>query len=112
VELFRAGRPRISLADRTVILVDDGIATGGTVRAAILAARAERPKAIVLAVPVAAPEALAELAPEVDAVVCLEKPRELHAIGVWYDDFAQTPDEDVIRLLRLAERERAAHASR
>jgi putative phosphoribosyl transferase len=105
VKLFRGGLPRPELRDRTIILVDDGIATGGTVRAAIGSIRAQHPKAIVLAVPVASPEAVEELTHEVDRVVCLRTPADLYAIGLWYRDFGQVSDEEVIRLLERARRE-------
>jgi putative phosphoribosyl transferase len=112
VRLFRGDYPRPILRDRTVILVDDGIATGGTARVAIQAIRAQAPKAIVLAVPVAAPDAVRELAPEVERVVCLRTPSELFAIGVWYQDFTQVSDDEVVRLLDRARREHtgAEHA--
>jgi putative phosphoribosyl transferase len=102
VRKFRGDRPRPSLAGRVVLLVDDGIATGGTMRAAIEAIRAEQPKQLVLAVPVAAPDTLTELGPLVDRVVCLLTPEDLHAIGLWYDDFTQVADEEVSRLLERA----------
>jgi putative phosphoribosyl transferase len=105
VKLFRRDRPRPELRDRTVILVDDGIATGGTVRAAIGSIRTQHPKAIVLAVPVAGPEAIEALTPEVDRVVCLRRPADLYAIGLWYADFTQVHDDEVIRILDRARRE-------
>lgn len=112
VRLFRGSRPRPALRNRTVILVDDGIATGGTVRVAVRSIRAEQPRAIVLAVPVAAPDSLRALAPEVDRVVCLQTPADLYAIGLWYEDFTQVPDHEVTRLLERARREEteASHA--
>lgn len=96
---YRAVRPRVSLEGRTVILVDDGIATGGTVHAALLAIRSEQPRRLVLAVPVAAPASLRALAPLADDVVCLMQPADLFAIGAWYRDFSQTSDEEVLALL-------------
>lgn len=104
---FRAGHPRPVLRDRTVIIVDDGIATGGTVRAAIRSIRSQRPRTLVLAVPVAAASVAATLASEVDRLVCLRTPRDLYAIGLWYDDFSQVPDQEVVALL-----ERARHGER
>jgi putative phosphoribosyl transferase len=96
---FRGGRPAPRLRGRSVVLVDDGIATGGTVRAVIHSLREQAPKQLVLAVPVA-PAATAEvLAPELDGLVCLRRPRDLYAIGLWYDDFTQVTDEEVIALL-------------
>jgi putative phosphoribosyl transferase len=102
---FRGNRPRPDLRGRTVILVDDGIATGGTVRAAIRSIRAEGPRELVLAVPVAAASTMAALAGEVDHTVCLLAPEDLYAIGLWYEDFRQVSDEEVARLLESARRE-------
>lgn len=112
VQLFRGGHPPPVLRDRTVILVDDGIATGGTVRAAIRSIRAQKPKAIVLAVPVASPEVVEALGREADRVVCLRTPVDLYAIGVWYVDFGQVSDDEVARLLDQTRREHteAQHA--
>lgn len=108
VRRFRGERARAPLAGRTVILVDDGIATGGTARAAIASIRGDGPRRIVLAAPVAAPDTLAELAPYVDDTVVLLVPSALHAIGIWYDDFEQVSDEEVVRLLGRARAEQAA----
>ena len=99
VARFRRGRPRPDLIGRTVILVDDGIATGGTALATIRALRAQAPKAIVLATPVAAAKTLKTLAREVDAVVCLREVDDLGSVGLWYDDFHQLEDDEVLRLL-------------
>jgi putative phosphoribosyl transferase len=108
VRRFRGDRPAPLLSHRTVILVDDGIATGGTVRAAIRSVRAQAPKKIILAVPVAAPETVAALSTEVERVVCLMTPSELHAIGLWYQDFRQVPDDEVVQVLDRARKEREA----
>jgi putative phosphoribosyl transferase len=108
VRRFRGERPAPLLRDRTVILVDDGIATGGTVRAAIHSIRAQEPKRIILAVPVAASETVAALSAEVDRVVCLLSPTDLYAIGLWYQDFQQVLDDEVVHLLDRARKERAA----
>jgi putative phosphoribosyl transferase len=108
VRQFRGDRPAPAVEGKTVILVDDGIATGGTVRAAILALRAQRARKIVLAVPVAAADSIEELRPEVDDVVCLLAPSDLYAIGLWYEDFRQVSDDEVQALL---ERARQAHAA-
>ncbi|MGV8839564.1 MAG: phosphoribosyltransferase [Bauldia sp.] len=92
----------IPTAGRTVIVVDDGIATGGTVRAALKALRLTGAKHTVLAVPVAPPEALDRLRPEVDEIVCLATPTPFLAVGLHYRDFAQTSDAEVTRLLKSA----------
>jgi putative phosphoribosyl transferase len=96
---LREDRRPVDLAGRTVILADDGLATGGTARAAARAIRARHPARIVLAVPVGAPDSLAALEAEVDDVVCLLVPRQLWSIGSWYDDFAQVTDAEVRALL-------------
>ena len=100
--VFRDGRPLPAVAGRTVIVVDDGIATGGTARAAVGAIRARRPERLILAVPVAAPEALEALRTEVDALLCLMAPPDFRAVGACYEDFSQTTDEDVCALLEQA----------
>ncbi|WP_438014973.1 phosphoribosyltransferase family protein [Sorangium sp. So ce315] len=102
VQRFRRGRPPPDLAGRTVIVVDDGIATGGTARAALQAVRRRGPRRLVLAVPVASPRTLDSLRPEVDEVVCLAADPHLFAIGAYYRDFSQTTDDDVVELLERA----------
>lgn len=96
---FRGGRPAPRLAGRTVILVDDGLATGATMRAAVRSARAHAPGRLVVAVPVGSREACAALRNEADEVVCLHEPPEFGAVGSWYHHFEQTEDEEVRRLL-------------
>jgi len=96
---YLGDRPPLSVKDREVVLVDDGIATGGTVRAALLALRKNGAKRIVLAVPVAPADAIASLGKEADDVVCLVTPERFYAVSQQYEDFEQTTDEDVIRLL-------------
>jgi predicted phosphoribosyltransferase len=96
---FRGNRPMIPLDDRTVLIVDDGLATGSTARAAILVARAHGASRVVLAVPVAPPESLVELAPVADEILAVATPSPFLAIGQWYRDFRQTTDEEVSRLL-------------
>ncbi len=98
-EAYLQGRERTPLEGRTLILVDDGIATGASVRAALVALRRRRPLALVLAVPVAPAETIAALRPEVDDVVCLKMPEPFVAIGLYYRDFHQLSDEDVKRAL-------------
>ena len=99
---FRGDRAPVDLTGRTVIVVDDGIATGGTARAACRVARAHGASWVVLAVPVGAPETIASLREDADEVVCLYTPDHFSAIGAWYDDFSQTCDEDVVECLREA----------
>jgi predicted phosphoribosyltransferase len=96
---YRGDRPFPDLWGRTVIVVDDGLATGSSMRAAISALKQEHPKAIVVAVPVAAAQTCQELREEVDAVVCLFTPPDFSAVGRWYEDFSQTTDEEVHELL-------------
>lgn len=103
---YRGDRPFPDVAGRTVILVDDGLATGSTMRAAVAALRMEHPARIVVAVPTAAPDTCAALRREVDDIVCAITPEPFQAVGLWYEDFGQTSDEEVHDLLELA-----AHAS-
>jgi len=95
-------KPPPVLRDRTVILVDDGLATGASMRAAVLAARQQQPARLVAAVPVAARDTLAELRKEVDEAVCVQAPEEFFAVGEWYDNFDQTTDQEVRDLLEKA----------
>jgi putative phosphoribosyl transferase len=99
---LRRGRPAIPLTDRTVVIVDDGLATGGTARAAIRVARARGAARVVLAVPVAPPDTVAALSREADDVVSLETPEPFFAIGGWYVDFTPTSDQEVVDLLAAA----------
>jgi predicted phosphoribosyltransferase len=101
--LYRGDRAPPEISGHTVILVDDGLATGATMRAAVEALRQERPKRIVVAVPLAAPEVCEALRREVDEVVCAATPEPFRAVGLWYDDFSQTSDEEVRALLARAE---------
>ena len=97
--LFRGTSEPPDVAGKTVILVDDGLATGSTMRAAAQAVRQLDPKRIVVAVPVAAEETCDEFRDIVDEIVCGVTPRPFHAVGLWYDDFSQTSDEEVRELL-------------
>jgi putative phosphoribosyl transferase len=101
-ELFRDGRPRPVLQDQIVILIDDGLATGSTMKAAAEALRRQSPARIVVAVPVAAAGTCHEFEDYVDEVVCAETPDPFYAVGAWYDDFSQTSDLEVQRLLEEA----------
>lgn len=99
LQLYRGDKPPLDLTDRTVILVDDGLATGVTARAAIQALRRQHPHRLVLAVPVCAPETARLLRGEVDDFVCLLMPEPFRAVGLWYEDFEQLTDEQVLALL-------------
>ncbi len=112
LRLFRGeGRPYLDLDGRTAILVDDGLATGVTARAALLALRRLSPQRLVLAVPVCAPQTANLLRPETDDLICLLDPPDLEAIGLWYRDFDQVPDGEVVRLLEEARRRTEPDAS-
>ena len=97
--LYMAGRKPVPLTGRTAIIVDDGIATGATIRVALRSVRRQAPARLVLAVPVAAPEALVALRSLADEVICLLTPERFGAVGAYYADFAQVSDSDVIALL-------------
>jgi putative phosphoribosyl transferase len=103
-ELYRGDRPAIQVAGQVVILVDDGIATGSTMRAAVQTLRHQKPARIVVAVPVAPPPVCEELQSVVDELVCLAQPVGFFAVGQWYRDFSQTTDEQVRNLLDRAAR--------
>ena len=112
--LYRGDRPPPDVRDRTVILVDDGLATGATMNAAIRALREQEPARIVVAVPTASPETCERLRKEVEEVICAVTPEPFYAVGLWYEDFSQTTDEEVRELLARAEREyegRRSHAT-
>lgn len=109
--VYVGGRPRVPVAGRTAILVDDGIATGATMLAALRSVRRANPKRLVLAVPVAPPDILPELRAEADEVVCLQAPHPFGAIGAFYEDFHQLDDAEVIRLLDEASRPTPAPSS-
>lgn len=99
-EAYRAGRPPVDLQGKVAVVVDDGVATGGTATAAVRWARAQGAARVILAVPVAPAEALANLAKEADEVVCLATPEPFYAVGQWYASFPQIPDQEVVRMLR------------
>jgi predicted phosphoribosyltransferase len=101
-KLFRAVRPAARIAGRSVIVTDDGIATGSTMIAALQAVRARHPYELIVAVPVASPDRLAEVRRWCDAAVCLLAPEEFWAVGQFYEQFSTVEDDDVVRLLREA----------
>ena len=100
---FRGDRPSLDVRGHTIILVDDGLATGSTMRAAVAALRLERPERIIVAVPVAASETCQQLRNEVDEIICLKTPTEFQAVGLWYEHFPQLTDEEVRTLLSKAD---------
>jgi putative phosphoribosyl transferase len=97
---YRAGRPMTELRGRVVILVDDGLATGSTMRAAVQAVRALNPARVIVAAPVGAPETCDQFADIADEVICARTPEPFSAVGLWYRDFSQTTDEEVRELLQ------------
>jgi len=101
---FRGAAPRVDLTGRTAVLVDDGIATGSTARAACHVARAHGAARVVLAVPVAAPDSVVALSEDADEIVCVEQPSWLRSVGQWYEDFTQVEDQTVVELLERAHR--------
>ncbi|GAB4223170.1 MAG: phosphoribosyltransferase [Gammaproteobacteria bacterium] len=96
---YRQGRPKPEIADKTVIIVDDGLATGATMRAAISALKVQQPASIIVAVPVGAPDIIADIARMVDDCICLLQPEDLGSVGAWYQDFEQVSDAQVTALL-------------
>src|SRR5918992_5390811 len=103
---YRGDNPGPELHNRTVILIDDGLATGTTMRAAAFALRQQPPARIIVAVPVAASETCDEFRNLVDEVICAVTPRELYAVGLWYGDFSQTSDDEVYELLERSRKEK------
>src|SRR3989449_9240818 len=101
-QLYRGQRPPVDVRNKTVIVVDDGLATGSTMHAAIAALRQHRPARIVVAVPAAAPQTCSEIADEVDEIICAATPEPFYAVGQWYQEFSQTTDEEVRELLARA----------
>lgn len=99
-ELYRDGRPAPVLRDRAVIVIDDGLATGYTARAALRHVRAQAPGRLILAVPVCSPPTALELRDEADDIVALHRPEGFHSVGQWYENFEQTTDDEVLDTLR------------
>lgn len=103
LRIYRGDRPPLDLADKTVILIDDGIATGLTMQAAIKSVRAKGAAKIIVAVPVAARDSLEKIKQEVDEVICLDTPRFFGAVGAFYEEFGQVEDEEVVRRMKEEE---------
>lgn len=101
-DAYRRGRPAADVKDKVAVVVDDGIATGGTATAAVRWAKAQGARRVILGVPVAPAEAIRNLSREADEVVCLETPEPFFAVGQWYQDFPQTDDDEVVELLEQA----------
>ena len=102
LDSYRRGRPGPNLTDRTIVLVDDGVATGATVMVALRSLRRHKPRKLILAVPVAPPDTIAKLRREADQVICPMTPRLFWAVSGFYQIFGQTQDDEVVRLLELA----------
>ncbi|AWN75864.1 phosphoribosyltransferase [Legionella anisa] len=98
--VYRGTKPAPELLGKTIILVDDGIATGYTMRAAIAALKQKKPAKLIVAIPVAARSTCDEIAPLVDEIICPMRPVSFYAVGLWYNDFSQTTDDEVMQLLR------------
>jgi putative phosphoribosyl transferase len=111
LKLYRGNAPYPSLRNREVIIVDDGVATGSTMKAALTSVRKRGAKTVMIAVPVCPPSTIRELKKEADSVVCLHRPEPFHAIGQFYADFAQTSDEEVAELLKLSRKVKASQRS-
>jgi predicted phosphoribosyltransferase len=109
-QLYRSQRPGVPLRGRTVIVVDDGLATGSTMRAALLAIRQQHPAHLVVAVPVGARDTCEALQDQADEIVCAAMPEPFRAVGLWYEDFPQASDDEVRTLLEQARREHAHDA--
>ncbi len=105
--LYRGGRPIYEVRGRTIILIDDGIATGATMHAAVAVLQQQQPARIIIAVPVAASSTCEEFATEVDEFVCIRRPEAFYAVGFWYENFSPTTDEQVRGLLEQSRQEQA-----
>lgn len=101
-QMYRDGKDGLNLRNKTIVLVDDGLATGATMRAAILGVKAQHPKELIVAVPVAAPSTCENLEPLVDQIICVETPEDFWGVGAWYHEFGQTTDAEVQAALAQA----------
>jgi predicted phosphoribosyltransferase len=110
--IYRDGREPVALKDQTVILVDEGLATGSCIRAAVRALREREPKSITVAVPVGSPDTCRQMRSEADEVVCAMTPEPFFSVGTWYADFMEIPDEEITRLLKHAAHQRRAREAR
>jgi putative phosphoribosyl transferase len=104
-QAYHGDRPALDVRGRTIILVDDGLATGSTMRTAVAALSRQDPRRIVVAVPIASPATCEEFQSEVDEVICARTPEPFYAVGLWYEDFSQTTDDEVRDLLAQADQE-------
>ena len=109
-QFYRKQRPAIRIRGCSVIVVDDGLATGATMQAAVLAIRQQHPLHLAVAVPVGAPDTCAALRQQADAVICAATPEPFHSVGLWYQKFPQTTDDEVCALLEQARLEHAIAA--
>jgi len=100
--MYRRNRPMPKISGSTVILIDDGLATGATMRAAVAAVKTKNPSKVIVAVPVAAPDTCSAFGKEVDEVICVATPEPFYGVGAWYEDFSQTTDKEVCDLLDRA----------
>jgi putative phosphoribosyl transferase len=107
---YRGARPRVDARERVFLVVDDGLATGASMRAAARALRRQHPARLVIAVPVAAAETCEELARSADEIVCAMTPEPFYSVGLWYDDFSQTSDDEVREILRREQQEISPYA--
>ncbi len=101
-QVYRGDRSVVTVYDRIVILVDDGLATGATMRAAVMWVRSQQPRQLIVTAPIAAMEAYKQIKPQVDRLICLSVPSHLYAIGLWYNNFEQVTDKQVCTLLNRA----------
>ena len=98
--IYRGNRPKPKISGSTVILIDDGLATGATMRAAVAAVKTKNPAKVIIAVPVAAPDTCSAFGKEVDEIICVATPEPFYGVGAWYEDFSQTTDKEVCRIIR------------